>query len=241
LIGKKSKSLAVKRRAKHEKSEKGRKSLDTGKAKKSGTQVERCATPGTTLTLPFAVGHLPAQLFSAFNAGDMEALRGLISHNTTENVVLFTKALLGPVMGQEHVMNFFSGLIDGHPDVYILAEGGGMLDETTLQANIVIKGTRALPTALEQYYAKPSLVDNMDLQKMKDSEIRRLRTQEAKLKSSGKPIDVEYKGTMRLVFSTLSKKTTPGRGSGLTNFQITAIIFDYHLKSFEEAIIHPGL
>jgi hypothetical protein len=234
VIGNKPKSLTVKRRAKFD-----LKGAKPSKKQAAESALRKGATAVTAGKRQFDIGHLPMQLFAAFNTGDVEALSKLVSQTTSENVVLFTKALLGPVIGREHVVNFFDGLIDGHPDVFILASDVGLLDETTLQAKIVIKGTRALPSPREHYYAKPVLVDNMELVKMKESEVRRWRALETKLIVQKKPIEVEYTGTMRIIFNE-----APSRGKGAklgTNYQITAFIFDYDLKSFREAIINPNL
>lgn len=188
------------------------------------------------------LGAIPATIFSAFNTGDMESLSKIIESITTETVVLVTKALPDPTVGREHVYSFFEALIDGHPDAYLLASDVNFLDESTLNAKLHFKGTKALHSEKEFYFMKSSLVDSMNLTKYSEADIVKLRQLEESLIAHNKPIEVEFNGSMTLIFHKVLKiqRHEDGTRHSESGYKVSAFVFDYELKYFREAVIIPG-
>lgn len=143
---------------------------------------------------------IPAHLFGAFNAGDFHCLHDIIESITTPDMVLCTESLIEPLVGRRHFLSFFEALIDGHPDAFMICSSVRFLDSKTIMATINFKGTKALPSEKEYYFMKPRLVDNMDLSRFSHRDVMRLVDLEYSLITQNKPIEVDFVGTMTLIF-----------------------------------------
>lgn len=172
---------------------------------------------------------IPAHLFGAFNAGDFHCLHDIIESITTPDMRLCTESLMEPLIGRRHLLSFFEALIDGHPDAFMICSGVRFVDNQTLLATINFKGTKALPSEKEFYFMKPRLVDNMNLGRLSHQDILGLVDLEYSLIAQNKPIEVEFVGTMTLIFDndvhTGIEKIIKGpfNAFGIDNFQMNTV------------------
>jgi hypothetical protein len=184
-------------------------------------------------------GFIIFSITSHFNAGDTEKLEETLLAHCTDDCLFHVKSLSNPVVGNSHIITFLSSLLEALPDTYIVTANENVLDEYTLKVSIKFRGTRLHQSQLSAQFMKESLVENMNLSKMSESEVAALRTQETTLIGAMSPIELVFQGTVTVGFT---EKIFDSRRKAMVDFsrvpgKINSFVLDYELKSFKDASV----